>query len=151
MAVSGGCPHCGAQGLQVSAATKVAQVSGTLCFPISALSAKGQHISQKAHVLCYRRLSSCFRVLRFVSCLQMQRKVKVMITLTYFFFCFGLNALLSLLPHSTALASFHSTLPHAPPWHSPIWLQPQPSLVFPEIYWRGLPTRLCPQAGCGWV
>lgn len=92
--------RCGAQGLSSSAATKGAHVLGTLCFPISALSAKGQYISQKARVLCCRGLSSCSRVLRFASCLQMQQKFKVMICfdLLIFIFCFGLEALWSSLP-----------------------------------------------------
>lgn len=66
-------------------------------------------------------------VLSFVSCLQMQQKVKVIMyfDLPVFLFCFGLNASLSppLPPPSCCSCSF-SPLSTALPWHFPTWLQP---------------------------
>lgn len=42
---------------------------GPSASPVSALSAKGQHVLLKAHVLCCGGLSSCSSDLSFVSCL----------------------------------------------------------------------------------
>ena len=87
---------------------------------VSALSAKGRRVAWKAHVSCCRGLSSCSRVLSFVSCLQMQQKVKVTtcFDLLIFLFCFGLYTSSSSpplpSPHPPLLSFLVATLHPAP-------------------------------------
>lgn len=112
---------------------------GPSASPVSALSAKGQqHVVRKAHAVCCWGLCSCSRLLSFVSCLQMQQKVKVTtcFDLLIFLFCFGLYTSLSTPPLPSALVPSRHSPPHPLPRHSPTWLRPQPSLVLPDTCGR---------------
>lgn len=69
--------HRGPQGLLASAATIGAQALRTLCFPCVRPLCQGQRGLWSAPGGRCKGLSSCSRLLSFVSCLQMQQKVKV--------------------------------------------------------------------------
>lgn len=100
---------------------------------------------------CCRGLSSCSRVLSFVSCLQMQQKVKVTtcFDLLIFLFRFGLYTScpppLPSPPLPISLVPCRRSPPRAPvPLCSPTWLKPRPSLVFHVRFWvLGRAWRSC--------
>lgn len=133
------CPHCGTHGLLAFFAIKGVQVLRTLCFPFVCPQCQGPVCLTESP--CALLPGPEFLVLSFVSCLQMQQKVQVTVCfdLLTFLFCFGVYALLY---PSRCSCCFSLPSTHLLPWHSPTWLQPQPSLAFPDMCGRMPPARL---------
>lgn len=90
-------------------------------------------------MVCCWGLSSCSRVLSFVSCLQMQRKVKVTM-------CFAsVSSPAARLP-LLHLCSSLLCLAHPLAWLPPAWWPPRPSLAFPDTWEDAAGHALCPWA-----